>query len=57
MRSRFHYVISQLEYRDPPDRILITTAVELACRLATYDERTLRFVADYGRQYGFAARA
>ena len=57
IRSRFHYVINQLEYRDPADRLLITTAIEFGCPLVTYDERTLRFVADYGRPYGFAARA
>jgi hypothetical protein len=29
----------------------------LNCALVTYDERILRFAADFGRQYGFAAVA
>jgi PIN domain nuclease of toxin-antitoxin system len=37
--------------------LLIATAIELACPLVTYDERILRFAADYGGQYGFTARA
>jgi PIN domain nuclease of toxin-antitoxin system len=45
----------QLEHRDPADRLLIATAIELACPLVTYDERILRFAADYGRQYGLVA--
>ena len=49
------YRFYQLEHRDPADRLLISTAIELACPLVTYDERILRFAADYGRQYGFLA--
>lgn len=48
---RFH----QLEHRDPADRLLISTAIDLACPLITYDERILHFASDYGRQYGFTA--
>jgi PIN domain nuclease of toxin-antitoxin system len=51
------YRLYQLEHRDPADRLLIATAIELACPLVTYDERILRFSTDYGRQYGFAASA
>jgi PIN domain nuclease of toxin-antitoxin system len=51
------YRLYQLEHRDPADRLLIATAIELACPLVTYDERILRFSTDYGRQYGFAAMA
>jgi PIN domain nuclease of toxin-antitoxin system len=43
--------------RDPADRLLVATAIELACPLVTYDEHVLRFAAGYGRQYGFAANA
>jgi PIN domain nuclease of toxin-antitoxin system len=50
------YRLYQLEHRDPADRLLIATAVELACPLVTYDER-IRFSTDYGRQYAFGARA
>lgn len=48
---RFH----QLEHRDPADRLLVATAIELACPLITYDDRILRFAQDYGPQYGFTA--
>jgi PIN domain nuclease of toxin-antitoxin system len=51
------YRLYQLEHRDPADRLLIATAIELACPLVTYDERILRFSTDYGRQYAFAAMA
>jgi PIN domain nuclease of toxin-antitoxin system len=51
------YRLYQLEHRDPADRLLIATAIELACPLVTYDQRILRFSTDYGRQYGFAAMA
>ena len=39
------------------NRLLTATAIELDCPLVTYDERILRFAADYGRQHGFAAVA
>ena len=47
------YRLYQLEHRDPADRLLIASAIELACPLVTYDERILRFAAEYGRQYRF----
>jgi PIN domain nuclease of toxin-antitoxin system len=43
-----------LEHRDPADRLLIATAIELACPLVTYDERIARFARRHGRQYRFA---
>jgi PIN domain nuclease of toxin-antitoxin system len=51
------YRLYQLEHRDPADRLLISTAIELACPLVTYDERILRFATEYGPQYGFSASA
>jgi PIN domain nuclease of toxin-antitoxin system len=51
------YRLHHLEHRDPADRLLIATAIELDCPLVTYDERILRFAAEHGRQYGFAAGA
>jgi PIN domain nuclease of toxin-antitoxin system len=42
-------------HRDPADRLLIASAIELACPLVTYDERILRFAAEYGRQHRFTA--
>jgi PIN domain nuclease of toxin-antitoxin system len=51
------YQLHHLEHRDPADRLLIATAVELGCPLITYDERILRFGKRHGRQYGFSAIA
>jgi PIN domain nuclease of toxin-antitoxin system len=51
------YQLRHLEHRDPADRLLIATAIELACPLVTYDDRILRFARNYGRQYGFATSA
>ena len=48
------YQFHRLEHRDPADRLLIATAIELACPLVTYDERIARFGARHGRQYRFA---
>jgi PIN domain nuclease of toxin-antitoxin system len=47
------YQFQHLAHRDPADRLLIATAIELACPLVTYDERIVRFGNHYGRQYGF----
>jgi PIN domain nuclease of toxin-antitoxin system len=49
------YQLHHFEHRDPADRLLIATAIELACPLVTYDERILRFGNRHGRQYGFTA--
>jgi PIN domain nuclease of toxin-antitoxin system len=51
------YRLYQLEHRDPADRLLIASAIEAACPLVTYDERILRFAAEYGRQYRFTANS
>jgi PIN domain nuclease of toxin-antitoxin system len=48
------YEFHQLEHRDPGDRLLIATAVTLACPLVTYDDRIARFATRHGRKYGFA---
>jgi PIN domain nuclease of toxin-antitoxin system len=48
------YRLHHLEHRDPADRLLIATAIELGCPLVTYDERIARFGAKHGRQYRFA---
>ena len=50
------YRLHHLEHRDPADRLLIATAIELGCPLLTYDERILRFAAAHGSQYGFKAQ-
>ena len=51
------YRLHHLEQRDPADRLLIATAIELACPLVTYDERIVRFGKKHGRQYRFAVDA
>jgi PIN domain nuclease of toxin-antitoxin system len=51
------YQLHHLEHRDPADRLLIATAIELGCPLMTYDERILRFAVRHGRQYRFSASA
>ena len=48
--------LHHLQHRDPADRLLIATAIELASPLVTYDDRILRFARRHGGQYGFAAR-
>ena len=48
------YRLHHLEHRDPADRLLVATAIELACPLVTYDERIARFGEKHGRQYRFA---
>ena len=48
------YQMHHLDHRDPADRLLIATAIELACPLVTYDERIARFGKKHGRQYRFA---
>src|SRR5438067_8619182 len=51
------YQLHHLDHRDPADRMLIATAIGLACPLVTYDERILRFAKRHGRRYGFLATA
>lgn len=51
------YQLHHLEDRDPADRLLIATAIELACPLVTYDERIAGFGKKHGRQYRFAVGA
>lgn len=51
------YQLHHLEYRDPADRLLIATAIELACPLVTYDERIAQFGKKRGRRQGFFIEA
>jgi PIN domain nuclease of toxin-antitoxin system len=48
------YQLHHLEHRDPADRLLIATAIELACPLVTYDAYIASFGRKHGRQYRFA---
>lgn len=47
------YRLHHLEHRDPADRLLIATAIELACPLVSYDLRIARFADRHGPQYRF----
>ena len=51
------YQLHQSQHRDPADRLLIATAIELGCPLVTYDERIAGFGRRYGRQYRFTVCA
>jgi len=51
------YQLHHFEHRDPADRLLISTSIELECPLVTYHERIARFGKRRGRQYGFAVGA
>ncbi len=51
------YQLHHLEHRDPADRLLITTAVDLGCPLVTYDEHIAQFGRKHGRQYRFTVAA
>lgn len=51
------YQLHRLEHRDPADRLLIATAIELVCPLVTYDGRIARFAKRWGRQYRFSVAA
>lgn len=47
------YRLQGLEHRDPADRLLIASAIELGCPLVTYDDRIRRFARARGRQHRF----
>jgi PIN domain nuclease of toxin-antitoxin system len=51
------YQLQHLRHRDPADRLLIATAIEIACPLITFDARIARFGEDHGSQYGFVIEA
>lgn len=51
------YQMHHLQYRDPADRLLIATAIDLACPLVTYDARILDFAKKFGPQYAFSAHS
>jgi PIN domain nuclease of toxin-antitoxin system len=51
------YRLHDLAHRDRGDRLLIATAIELACPLITYDVRITHFGEHHGRLYGFMVGA
>lgn len=46
------YRLPNFERRDPADRLLVATAIELGCALVTYDGPLNDYAAGYGRQTG-----
>ncbi|HUX67117.1 MAG TPA: type II toxin-antitoxin system VapC family toxin [Terriglobales bacterium] len=44
------YTLHPFAHRDPGDRLLMATAIELGCPLATYDERITQFARRHGSQ-------
>ena len=47
------YQLHHLEHRDPGDRLLIASAIELGCPFVTYDDRIRTFGRTRGLEYGF----
>jgi len=46
------YRLPKFERRDPGDRLLIATAIDLGCKLVTYDGSITAYAAGHGRQTG-----
>jgi PIN domain nuclease of toxin-antitoxin system len=51
------YQIRGFDRRDPADRLLIATAIELSCPLVTYDSYIATFAKRHGRREGLAVAA
>lgn len=49
------YPLYCFERRDPADRLLVATAIELGCPLVTYDRHILEFARRHGSQQRFTA--
>ncbi len=47
------YEISEFDRRDPGDRLLIATSIDLGCPLVTYDTRITAFAEAAGQSHGF----
>jgi PIN domain nuclease of toxin-antitoxin system len=48
------YSLDGLEHRDPGDRLLIATAIDLRCPMVTYDRKILEFAAAHGSRNQFS---
>ncbi len=51
------YGLQHFEHRDPADRLLVATAIELACELVTYDGPIIDNALGGGRQLGLRVAA
>jgi len=47
------YGMEGLDNGDPADRLMVATAVELGCKMVTYDARVIAFAEGFGERYGF----
>ena len=48
------YDMKPFAHRDPADRLLMATAMELHCPLVTYDRNIAHFAKRHGRRFGFS---
>jgi PIN domain nuclease of toxin-antitoxin system len=48
------YDMKPFAHRDPADRLLMATAMEMHCPLVSYDRNIARFAKQHGRRFGFA---
>jgi PIN domain nuclease of toxin-antitoxin system len=48
------YQLHHLVQRDPADRLLVATAIELNCPLVTYDPQIVEFAETHGKSYKFS---
>ncbi len=48
------YDIKPFAHRDPADRLLMATAMELRCPLVSYDTNIAHFAKRHGHRFGFA---
>jgi PIN domain nuclease of toxin-antitoxin system len=46
------YRLPNFERRDPGDRLLVATAIDLGCPLVTYDGTIIKYAAGHGRPTG-----
>jgi PIN domain nuclease of toxin-antitoxin system len=51
------YELPGILHRDPADRLLMATAIELACPLVTYDALLVAYAARHGAVCGFSVEA
>jgi len=51
------YRLHRFEHRDPADRLLMATAIELGCPLVTYDERIAWFARRFGGEHRLSVLA
>jgi PIN domain nuclease of toxin-antitoxin system len=54
MAAARSYELPGVLHRDPADRLLIATAIELACPLVTYDAPLVAYAARHGDVCGFS---